>query len=106
MPNLKCSVCNCGSNEDGRCCRPDIDVKGPHACDCEDTCCHSFTQQNDQSAVNSSGYQHPNDALEIHCSAENCVYNDNKLCTAESIDIDGNGANNARGTQCSTFEEK
>jgi Domain of Unknown Function (DUF1540). len=45
----------------------------------------------------------------IKCTVENCHYNDNNLCQAESIEVNamGNGkAETCDGTSCSTFKNQ
>jgi hypothetical protein len=43
----------------------------------------------------------------VHCSVEECKYNDNKDCTAKSIHVKSNGndiVGTEKGTLCATFE--
>lgn len=42
----------------------------------------------------------------LRCSAERCVNNVNKFCTAESIHVNGNSAHISTETDCDTFWEK
>lgn len=103
MAELKCGVENCGYNQDHCCCKGDIMVGGSHACDCEGTCCESFSQRQDNAYV--SSLDHPCRTISIDCEAEKCVYNSNYKCHAERVDIRGCGAADCRQTQCATFRE-
>jgi Domain of Unknown Function (DUF1540). len=42
----------------------------------------------------------------LSCSAEKCVHNVNKLCSAYKIHVNGHEAHGSSGTQCDTFAEK
>lgn len=103
MAELKCGVENCSYNQDHYCCKGDIMVGGTHACDCEGTCCESFSQRRDDAYV--SSLEHPCRTISIDCEAEKCVYNSNYKCHAEHVDIRGCGACDCRQTQCATFRE-
>ncbi|MEL7596841.1 MAG: DUF1540 domain-containing protein [Clostridiaceae bacterium] len=41
----------------------------------------------------------------VTCDAENCVYNQNKLCNADSVQITGLTAHTSGATQCETFKQ-
>lgn len=107
MTNLKCYVQNCIHNSPDRCCKPDIQVDGPCACGCEQTCCASFEMQNGKGqASNSCGCSVPNDSLLIRCSASNCVYNEKGECSAETINISPCGCSTPdckSQTECASF---
>lgn len=42
----------------------------------------------------------------LSCSATNCVHNMSGLCSANTINVAGNGAHSSSSTQCETFAEK
>ncbi|OFI07484.1 hypothetical protein CLOACE_03130 [Clostridium acetireducens DSM 10703] len=45
-------------------------------------------------------------SAELICSAANCVYNSNGLCSANNISVKGSTAHSSTGTECNTFKEK
>lgn len=102
MPKLKCSVSNCAHHCDDLCCLNHIGVGADHADNPEETCCTNFMEQS--GATNSA--ENPNDALDVGCHAENCTFNENHQCSADSIDISGQGACNCTDTCCSSFCER
>ena len=104
MTKLKCDVAHCSSNEHGLCCRPEIRVSGNHAQGCVDTCCASFSAYLGGGAQNSfRTYTTPNRQMPIDCTAETCVYNQNGICHAKEVKIDGSSATKAGQTCCQTF---
>ena len=111
MTNLKCHVDNCIHHSPERCCKPEIHVDGPCACGCEQTCCGSFEMQNGtgSAAVNACGRKVPNESLQVHCSASNCLYNQKGECSASSIDISPCGCSTPdckSQTECASFRIK
>lgn len=102
MPDLVCSVENCGYNSEHLCSLNKISVDGSSATNSENTCCASFVQQSD-SFSNCAGCESATKQTEVGCEAENCVYNEECICHAEAIDVCGCGAEKASGTECSTF---
>ncbi len=106
MTHLQCDVKNCANYKDELCCKPDIKIDGPCACGCEQTCCSSFFDAGSSGAENSVGYNNlPNLALEIDCSANNCVYNTNNKCFADEVSVnpEADYPDTAAKTECSTF---
>ena len=101
MTSLKCSATTCMHNSDHYCCKNVISVDGSTATAKDNTFCGSFDESRGGSFKNS--YETPNHNLKIECEATNCVYNDNKLCNADHIDISGSGAKHADDTECATF---
>lgn len=104
MTKLSCNVTNCASNSNNCCCRGEIKVNGSNACQCGDTACKSFEKKQPGQMSNSLHTGHPEPNSEIRCSAAQCIYNHNGDCTAESIRIDGNGAENCGETKCASFK--
>ena len=98
-----CNVKSCCHNEDNCCCLSSIEVNGSNACNCEDTCCGSYFE--DKSGEKNSA-QTPHVSLSIACQATNCMYNDDKVCHADHVDISGIRATAADETVCATFQEK
>lgn len=102
MTKLECSVTNCLHNSDHRCCKQAIIVDGHEAREKDGTCCGSFDENREGSFKNV--FKTPENRLEIDCEAVQCVYNENRHCAAEHIDIGGDGASKAEQTLCSTFK--
>ncbi len=102
MTTLKCSVNACASNHSGCCCRPSIQVEGPSACKCSETCCESFVPKGRGEASNSIRYSAPNSALDVCCDACTCVHNDSGKCAADCVCINCCSS----GTQCTSFEAR
>ena len=95
MAQLDCNVKSCCHNEDNCCCLSSIEVNGSNACNCEDTCCGSYFE--DKSGEKNSA-QTPHVSLSIACQATNCMYNDDKVCHADHVDISGIRATAAHET--------
>ena len=106
MPHLSCSVPTCSSNCQGRCCRPEISVHGPAACHQEETDCLSFEAKKYLPTNCLHEYDNPNACPLVHCDAVNCVYNENRLCAADTVEIYGKGAEAVQTTACNTFRCK
>ncbi len=105
MNKLNCSVSNCASNRNGRCCRSGINVGGCDATSASQTCCEAF-QQEVFGVTNQTMGCCPNPELSIKCEAKDCVYNSNLACTASSVSIRGDGAEKKHDTCCDTFKKK
>lgn len=105
MTQLKCNVHTCASNADDCCYRPEIKVEGHDACDCGDTCCCSF-QEKEAAAGNLLRHDVPNNALQVSCSVQSCVYNGQGQCHAEAIDVSGDSACRESETECATFQKR
>lgn len=104
MSQLDCTVDSCLYNKTECCCKGDIMVGGKHADTESDTCCESFSERRGDSYT--SAIEHPSKTISIDCEAENCVYNSNYKCSAEHVDIVGNGAVDSDETVCATFMER
>mgnify|MGYP001852023313 FL=1 len=102
MTSLQCDVKNCANFRDGCCCRPSIQVEGCTARGCDQTYCSSF-QEKDGAFSNSCSCSVPNTALEIRCTAGNCVHQKNNACTASMISVCGSTACRKDETECESF---
>lgn len=104
MPALKCTAIKCVYNKEQLCSRGDIQVRGDHAATMDETACGSFRER--------SGADYSNDTgcgcstIEVGCTACTCKYNEDKVCRAASIDINGSHACSCDETCCGTFERK
>lgn len=105
MTQLKCSANTCLSNCSGLCALNGIHVDGSTACKCSETCCGSFTPKMD-STTNSINRIDVRPDTKIKCHANECVYNKNMQCSADSVQIAGPGADRCGDTQCATFKTR
>ena len=105
MTKLECSVKNCLHNADNCCCKAAIAVDGNKAKTAEQTCCASF-DENKGGGKFTNLFKTPETRLEIACDAVKCVYNEEHRCSAERIDISGDGACECTETRCSTFKAR
>ena len=104
MSCLKCGVTSCVHNSEHCCCKNEIIVEGSEATTVEGTCCGSFDERRKESFRNQ--FEFPKEQAKISCEAANCIYNRNRVCQAERVDITGNGAASAVQTECATFRMK
>lgn len=106
MSTLYCNSITCASNAHNKCCRPAIKVQGQSAMRASDTRCQSFAEIG-SSVDNLDGtFKRPNDVIEIHCTAEKCMYNNQHVCSADEIQIAGATAKRMSETECATFTER
>lgn len=103
MTQLKCSVRSCmyNDNEGNLCSKGDIMIGGKSATASNETRCESFEERRG-SASNSVGS--PSEKIEVGCKAENCVFNEECKCSAQSIGIAGSNAYSCAETECASFE--
>ena len=106
MTNCTCTVTECKHNDDHCCCKSEILVNtdSKNDCSCGCTCCASFDQKTSASFKNST--QTPNPALKIGCNAVQCIHNENHLCQAESVAINGMNTQSGNNTECATFQAR
>ena len=105
MNKINCNIENCSHNSTGICYANRINVGGKGATDAYETCCGSFLDKRHYSTLTNNTYaEGPCDC--IVCTAEHCVYNDNKLCNADSIQVDGNNVNLYTDAKCFTFKSR
>lgn len=104
MTKLDCNVGSCLHNSDHCCCKNAIIVEGHSAKDKCDTFCGSYDENKDGSFRNL--FKSPESKLEVDCEAAQCVYNENRHCSADHIGIAGDGAREACQTECASFKAK
>ena len=105
MTALKCSAIRCAYNKEQLCSKGCISVAGESAKSAEETCCDSFRERGEGSALNAidgCGC----DTINVDCKAHNCTYNQQCKCTASAIQVDGSSACHANETKCNTFNCK
>ena len=101
--HLNCNAASCMHNCDNQCCLNSICVEGSLACQCGETCCSDYEHQK-PGATNMCHL--PKDSLSISCEATNCIYNTNKKCDADHVDISGIKAVTEDDTVCTTFQAR
>lgn len=99
MPSLTCSAQFCTHNKNNCCCISNIHVIGKKSDEPQDTACGNFVQSMGAVQLNESSCH----TLSIDCDAQKCVYNKQKVCFAERVDIGGVQAHETGKTECSTF---
>lgn len=105
MEKINCEVTNCSHNRTGICYSNRVDIGGMSASSEKGTCCGSFLHESLYSDLtdntNSKGKC---DALT--CNVESCTHNSNRLCSLDSIQVSGSGAQIYSETRCSSFDAK
>lgn len=101
MTFLDCSVTGCVYNADRCCCKGDIKVEGEEAKSNDETCCGSFKERTEDNASNAAG--RISKIIDVTCEACNCMFNEEKKCSAEHIGIAGGAACDCRETECASF---
>lgn len=115
---LSCSAENCVHNMNGLCSANKIHVAGISAVSSGDTECSTFAEKGFVNAVtnmfnmNIPGeirqlFSNDNIAMspKIECDAVRCVYNSDRHCVADSVQVMGIHAKSSDGTQCETFRD-
>lgn len=106
---LECQVTSCAHYCDNYCCLPGIQVDGPAAQECCQTCCDSYEERGKNGGQNAvSGGNTPSADSSIDCSAENCMHNENCKCKAECVCVGCSCSepSSKSGTECCTFRAK
>lgn len=107
MTKILCKVENCYYNKQGGCIRERINVDGENAQAPRETMCESYTDSKHEAHLNSCiCHEGACDLSNIDCSAENCKYNSNRICSADKIQIGTSKANCCSETECETFKER
>lgn len=104
MPKLECSAVSCTYNKDKLCAKGDILVRGTDAEKPSETCCDSFVGAGRDCYCNSASTGKPH--IAVACEAINCIYNEDRTCTAEHIGISGNSAHTSSETECASFQNR
>ena len=103
MAEVRCSVASCSYNKEGGCYAHEIKVAGTGAAQEDMTCCGSFlSQQHYSNIAGNSSDRKRND--KVACSATNCKYNSNYVCSKDEIQIGGSkDATIYTETECQSF---
>lgn len=101
MVTLNCGVISCIHNSDNCCCKGKILVEGNQAETQAGTYCSSFDERKNDNYSNHTGEPELNSIVD--CEACNCIYNENRVCHADSIGISGTHATCCEETECASF---
>lgn len=102
MKNLKCDAEKCVYNKSRECHAGKINVDGHDATRVSETYCATFREKDNNSFSSHSDscchHEHTVGTDQIRCEAVHCVYNQQKLCNAPSVQI------NDMDASCNTFK--
>ena len=110
MPKLKCDVQKCLYNSTGLCSRHVISVDGANSYSKRETSCGSFSPRNRHNFLAEIADLEDDISIEtdIHCDAQNCVFQRNSMCYADKIEIkeqkDNFSSKAQHESMCKTFE--
>jgi len=117
--SLSCSAVNCVNNAGGSCVANTINVTGYNASASEGTQCDTFLDTNGINGTSNFKNMNLGGELKqmfssgpsslsprINCEAVNCEFNLSRKCTADSVEVKGDGAWKSSGTRCETFREE
>lgn len=108
MMKLTCTAMECVNNSSGLCTAKKIKVIGEYTHYGSNTHCYTFGEKvtentiSNASNINFLGEMVPN----VDCTAEECYYNKNRICGANSIMVSGGATHSMDGTACETYEER
>lgn len=104
MTDLKCSVSSCRNICGHLCSLNTVQIDGCSACTSGETSCGSFTPKS-SSMTNSTASYDARPETKIKCQAGECIYNKDMFCSADSVQINGEGGTQ-QGTRCATFKAR
>ena len=104
MTILDCSAISCTYNKDRLCAKGDILVTGSTAEKPVETQCSSFIGAGRDCYCNS--FSSGKEKISFKCEAINCVFNENRTCSAEHIGIAGKQAHSSSETECASFQKR
>jgi hypothetical protein len=112
---LKCDAVNCLYNYGHLCSAEEIEVQGENTMGGRFTYCGTFSSKNLGNYVSSIGNMNYSGAMKqvvsdgqvmdpnVLCNAVNCVYNSEKHCQADHVEIQNEISSTAEQTECQTF---
>ena len=105
MAKINCEVTKCSHNKSSVCYANCVDIVGNSAVKESRTCCGSFLNKSHYSELTNNVLSSGScDCLK--CSVETCTYNDNKLCSLQTIQVSGDGVEYYTQTRCSSFKHQ
>lgn len=106
MQLINCNAVNCSHNKDMICYSNRINVVGKDSTKDSDTACGSFLDSKAFGSLTNNIYDEGNACSCLVCDVESCKYNENELCSLDSIHVSGCGANLYSETSCESFCKK
>ena len=106
MQSINCNVTNCSHNKDMICYSNRINIVGINSSNDDDTCCGSFLDKDHYGNLTNNIYNEGNACDCLVCNVNSCKYNENSLCSLDSISVSGLGAKLYNETSCESFCRK
>lgn len=115
---LKCNADHCLYNRSHLCSAETIEVQGGQTMGGDATFCGTFNSKELGNYVSSLGNMNYSGAAQqmfsgepvmdpkVLCNAVNCVYNSEKLCQADAVQIQNEVSTTAEQTECQTFNPR
>lgn len=115
---VECSVERCIHNLNNACSAQFIHIVGQDAVLPHDTDCHTFELRSFRSSITNISNINVTGVVDqifsedpvmnptIKCSATECIFNQNLICTADKIEVKGPSSATIQQTECSTFRRK
>ncbi|TWH44925.1 DUF1540 domain-containing protein [Sporomusa sp. KB1] len=105
MAKINCTVTSCSHNNSGICYANCVDIVGNSATEQSHTCCGSYLNKLHYSQLTSNVLNSGScDCLK--CAVETCIYNDNKLCRLDTIQVSGDKVEYHTQTECDSFKHR
>lgn len=108
MPKLKCNVDRCRHNLNQSCAKNKIYVGGLFASNKAETECISFEEKRSDFYKDYEEYASLEGECcdtQIVCSCGKCIYNENSVCKADLVNVEGIHAREKDQTSCATFKK-
>ncbi|MCR1949463.1 MULTISPECIES: DUF1540 domain-containing protein [unclassified Clostridium] len=103
MQKIYCSANNCSHNKENICFANRINVVGKNSDVESDTCCGSFLDRYTYGNLTNNVYDEGDPCSCLVCKVNSCKYNENQLCSLNSINVSGNDAKLYSQTNCESF---
>lgn len=106
MQIINCNAVNCSHNKERVCYSNRINIVGINSNTDGNTSCASFLDSQTYGTLTNNVFQNGEPCDCLVCNVNSCKYNENQLCSLDSINISGNGANLYSETNCESFSKK
>ena len=106
MQNISCNVTNCSHNKEMTCYSNRLNIVGKNSHSDGNTCCGSFLDRNIYGTLTNNVYNEGNPCDCLVCNVNTCKYNDNSLCSLDSINVSGLDVKLYNQTNCESFCRK
>lgn len=106
MQIINCNAVNCSHNKERVCYSNRINIVGINSNSDGDTSCSSFLDSQTYGTLTNNVFQSGKPCDCLVCNVNSCKYNENQLCSLDSINISGNGANLYSETNCESFSKR